>query len=222
MSRSVYFICNTPGTSGNFVGRMIKSIFPNNQIEITQQLVTADPPQSLTADYFYNNLTLPDGNLVVNVHFRPNYQRLREISPGCKIIVIKHTTHEIQAISRGLYKTYYQENYDLGAGPFYHSILNSHSHLFSNVNARPEDLSPMEKETFTRILAYHKLLDGFYNIEVPNDSDVLSLYFKDLFCDIAKVETQLETFTGYTFSESDKALNREVVNLNIQSSFLIR
>ncbi len=222
MSRSVYFICNTPGTSGNFVGRMIKSIFPNNQIEITQQLVNVDPPQLLNAEYFYNNLTLPEGNLIVNVHFRPNYQRLREISPGCKIIVIKHTTHEIQNISRGLYNTYYRDSYDLGASSFFHNIINSHSHLFSNPNVRPENLPPSEKEIFVRILAYYKLLDSFHNLAVPNDSDVLGLNFKDILYDISKVETLLENFTGYTFTESVKSLNREVINLNIQNMFVIQ
>lgn len=225
MARMTYFICSTPGTLGNFIGRSLGGLLAQDNAEILINPLAHEDPSiltsdQLTADYFYNNIQVPDeGTFIINSPFRPNYQLLKQRFPECKIIVITHSVHEIQHISRSLFRHYYVESYEITSEPFFRKIINDHSWLFSSTDLLPDQLTRIEKEIFVKILAHQMLLSGFHCLTIPNDPDVLEIKFDKIFYHIETVESQLETFTSKTFTESDRTVNRTLSREFIKKYF---
>ena len=217
-TRQVYFICSTPGSSGNFVGRLIRSLIDTGLMELTPHTFSQPAPDVLTPEFFYANLTIAEeGNVVVNVPFRPDYNTLTSRFPGCKIIVLTHRLQDCETLARGLVQSYYIDGYEFGSAPYFNQIIQNHSHLFSNVNALPTELTRKEQLILNKIVAYHKLLDGFYTLNVPSDSNILEVKFNDLYFNTTQVESQLEQFTGGTFTESQKSMTKTLTNAYINN-----
>lgn len=220
-----YFICSTPGTLGNFVGRSVKALLSDDNAELLINPLDHQDPNiltsdQLTADYFYNNIQVPDnGTFVINSPFRPNYEILKQRFPECKIIVISHMVQEIQHISRSLFRHYYVESYEITSAPFFNKLINDHSWLFSGTNLTPDQLTRIDKEIFVKILAHQILLAGFHCLTVPANPDVLEIKFDKIFYHVDEVEAQLESFTGKTFIESDKKINRDLTQEFIKKYF---
>jgi hypothetical protein len=171
----VYFVLGTPGTSVVFLSQLL-GLFVNakgpygstvNQMEWLQE-----PEGIITPEFFYDNITVT-GHFprVFSVSSKPNFEKLKSRFPNAKFVVITHTINEIEHISNYFYETYYNGTLDETVLEIFRSILSSHSHLFSNLEATPDTLTLKEKETFKKIIQYQKLLDGYTNItELETDS----------------------------------------------------
>jgi hypothetical protein len=217
-TRQVYFICSTPGSSGNFVGRLVRSLIDTGLMELTPHTFSAPAPDVLTPEFFYANLTIAEeGNVVVNVPFRPDYNTLKSRFPGCKIIVLTHRLQDCETLARGLVQSYYIDGYEHGSAPYFNQIIQDHSHLFSSVDLLPTELTNKDRVILNKIVAYHKLLDGFYTLDVPLETNILELKFNDLYFNTAQVESQLELFTGGIFTESQKAMTATLTTAYINS-----
>ena len=218
MTRKIYFICSTPGTLGNFLGRNVRALLADENAEIifsTETNVSAS-----SSEDFYSNITVPEtGTFVINCPYRPDFNIMKQRFPDCKIIVITHTLPEITHLSRMFFNSFYVDEYETIAGPHFKKILEDHSWLFSNVNATPLELTRKEVDIFIKIITYHKILDGFHSVIIPNDPNILEVKFSDLVFKIAEVESKLENFIGKTYLESDKAVNREVMALFFNDYF---
>lgn len=224
MARQTYFICATPGTLGNFLGRVLKDLLSADTADIifpfTEDQTGILASDDLTPEYFYNNLQVPDeGTYIVNSPFRPNYDILRQRFPECKIIVVSHSVQEIQLISRALFRDYFMALYEAGAEPFFRKIINDHDWLFSSNDVTVENLTRIEKEIFVKILAHQKLLDGFHCLTIPADPGVIEVKFDKIFYHLSDVETQLETLTGNTFTESEKLLHANLIQGYVKRYF---
>lgn len=231
VSREIYFICSTPGTLGNLVGRMLRSTIGNVDPFLSNNTFQVPEPEKMTADFFFTNISVPEtGNVVINAPFLPNYEILNQRFPGCKIIVITHELYRCNDIASSFFQTYYNDAYDFGADYHYKNILQSHAHLFSNLDAKPWELSVIEKHTFIKILAYHKLLDGFYCHKFPSDTtNVMEIKFRDIYSNIESVEANIEAFTGKPVPAEDRLINKELaaeffagyINKNINNRYII-
>jgi hypothetical protein len=195
----VYFVCATPGASGNFLITLIRSLFlvTDTRLQPTFLSTTPDP---ITRDFWFDNVDIGDAT-VVHVPFRPDYEKLKTRFPGCKIIVLTHTLPECNTIAMNLWEGFYKAAYEFGAEPFFRHVLETHSHLFSSTTLTPDQLTPIEANTFIKILSYQKLLDGFFCLDIPDDSDIIELTHRDLYINPAHFRTQLESFTGRVFDE---------------------
>ncbi len=217
MSRKIYFVCSTPGATGNFIGRLVKNTIGDVDPTRVENVFLQPTPEFLTSDFFYDNIVVPDeGNVVINSGFLPNYEKLNERFPGCKIIVITHSLQDCTQLAKGLFKSFYIDDYEYAQIP-YEKILSLHPALFKNPSLKPWELSQKEKAIFIKILAYHKLIDGFHSAEIPNDPNVLEVKFSDIHFNTAKLESDLESFIGNTISESDKALNRQLSRIFVEN-----
>lgn len=218
MTREVYFVCATPGTTGNFVANLLANLIGGVDPTTRRWTFQETAPEVLTPDFYFDNILIPDtGNVVMNIPFTPNYEKLNLRFPNCKIIVLTHSLLSCRNIALSYFKTFYFDAYEFGAEPFFRSILKEHANLFSNTDAAPWDLTDKERHIFHKILSHQKLLDGFHAVEIPNDPNVLELKFEDLHFNTALVEQKLELFTGQTFSTVDKENTRRLVTTFIQN-----
>lgn len=214
MARTVYFVCSTPGSLGNFVGRVLRGLHADENAVIIPKPVFENEPEVLTREYFFNNLSLPEeGTFIVHAPFRPDFETMKSRFPGCKIVVITHSVQESTHLAKIFFKTFFVNDYEAGAEPFFRKVLTDHNWIFSNVNATPADLTKKEKEVFVRIIAYQKLLDGFHSLTIPTDPDVLEIKFGDLIFKVPQIETALENFTSKVMLASDKAINSEIMQM---------
>ena len=216
----VYFICSTPGTLGNFIGRSVNALLSDQNAQIIVNPLGPNASPFFTPEFFYDNLQIPEeGTFIVNIPFRPDYEILKQKFPECKIIVITHLIQDITHISRAFFRHFFLESYEAGAEPHFRKIIEDHHWLFSSTFVTPEELTRTERDIFARIIAHQKLLDGFHNMTVPTDPDILRIRFEKIFYHYSEVEAQLENFTGKTFTEYDKSLNRELTQAFIQKYF---
>jgi hypothetical protein len=204
-TRQIYFICSTPGTSGNFIGRLVRSLIDEHRLELNQHIFDQQSPETLTSEFFYSNITIPEeGNAVVHVPFRPDYDTLTSRFPGCKIIVMTHQLQECDSLAKRFFQSYYIDAYEYGAEPNFRKIIQNHLHLFSNSEVLPWEFTKKERSMFVRILSYHKLLDGFHSLLIPDRPDVLEVTFRDLYFNPSLTQTKIEQFTGIAFSQAQK------------------
>lgn len=213
MSREIYFVCASPGTSGNYVSRLLNDLTSFAITDFTEITFAQSTEEPITRDFFFDNFIVPgDSNTILTIPFRPDYEKLSSRYPNCKIVVVTHSLHECTNIARAYYKSYYQDAYEAGAEPFFRKMIAVHSHLFSDVNCTPGTLTAKEIETCVKILAYQKLLDGFHNLTVPVSESVLEIEFKKLFFDQEHVEQQIEQFVGVQFTEQLKNMSRQLAD----------
>lgn len=220
MSRNLYFVCATPGSSGNFISRLINTVCQGTEILDFNSISYTQPLSGqLTKDFFFENCIIPDGDRVVSVPFTPDYQKLNSRFPECKIVVLTHRLEDCNHIARAYYQSFFVEAYEISSSQFFAKILQDHSHLFGDTNATPSELTETEKATFIKILTYQKLLDGFFCVNIPQDSNVLKIEFKNLFLNPSIVQAQIENFTGLTFGPVEQTLLNDLTSHYIQRYF---
>ena len=221
MTRKLYFSCATPGSAGNFVNRLIRGLDPDTEyLDFSAITYSQTPPTVITKEFFFENIQIPDtGNYIVSVPFTPDYDKLNTRFPDSKVVVLTHSVEECNTIARAYYQSYFKESYEISSEPFFRNILQTHSHLFSNVNATPDELSDKEVSIFIKILSYQKLLDGFHSHVVPVSSNVVELKFRNLFLNTTDTEQRLEQFIGSTFNETARALTRQMTLYFIEQYF---
>lgn len=215
----VYFVCATPGSSGNFLVKLLRNLVAM-PAGMTKPTFSQTPPDTMTRDFWFDNVEV--GNEVaIHVPYYPDYQKLRDRFPGCKIIVMTHTLPECTTLAATLWKSFFKESYEFGAEPFFKDILDTHSHLFSSTTLTPDQLTPSEIKTFVKILEYQKVLDGFHNLTIPSDTDVIEIKHKNFYFQPAEVRSQLETFTGCTFTEPAVLFHNEIVSIYLENFFIM-
>lgn len=216
MSREIYFVCSTPGATGNFIGRVIKNAIGNVDPTAINHVYLQPQPEVISSDFFHDNITIPEsGNVVINSGFLPNYEKLNNRFPGCKIVVITHSLQETTQLAKGLFKSFYIDDYEHSRDA-YERILRLHPSLFKDHSLKPWELPQKEKTIFIKILAYHKLIDGFHSADILDSPSVLEIKFSDIHFKTQKVEADLESFTGKTIPEPDKELNRQLSKFFIE------
>jgi hypothetical protein len=213
----VYCVCATPGSSGNFLVKLIRNLI-GASAGMTPNTFSLPKPDIMTRDFWFDNIEIGD-NPVVSSPYRPDYQKLQERFPGCKIIVTTHIVSETIALARNLWEGFYKNSYEFGAEPFFRTILETHSHLFSSTTLTPDQLTKSEISTFVEILRYQKILDGFHNLTVPTEPNILEIKHRSFYFQPELVREQLETFTGYTFTEPAITFHNELVLRYIENSF---
>ncbi len=215
---SVYFICASPGSSGNFLGKLMHNLVGSTSDQLIQPTFDQPVPNEITADFWFDNVNIGSGT-VIHVPFVPNYTKLRNRFPGCKIIVLTHLINECHSIAANLWNGYYKAAYNFVSEPDFRKVIQNHSNLFSNPNATPYSLTNEEVNTFIKIIAYQKLIAGFHCCNIPNDADVLEIKHKDLYFNRIKVRTDLENFTGNTFQQNAIQLHEDLAKGHIESFF---
>lgn len=195
----VYFVCATPGSSGNFLVKLIRNLL-GSPGGLTPPTFLQTPPTPMTRDFWFDNVEIGD-NPVMHVPFRPDYQKLKDRFPGCKIIVMTHSLTECGTIALHLWEDFYKDAYEFGAEPFFREIIESHSHLFSSTTLTPDQMTKKEINTFIKIVSYQTLLEGFYSLTVPTDPDILEIQHKDFYYQTALTRSRLELFTDTTFTD---------------------
>jgi len=217
MSGPIYFICATPGSSGNSVVRLFRSIIEASSV-LEPVTFLQTPPNIMTPEFWFENVD-PGLNQVVRVPYRPDYAKLKERFPGCKIVVVTHLLPECTSLALTLWEGFYKDAYEFGAEPFFRSILENHSHLFSSTELTPYQLSSTEINTFVRIVAYEKLLDGFHCLTIPDDADILEITHKDFYYNRPYVKAQIETFTGATLQQAASEVYDQIAEARIDKFF---
>jgi hypothetical protein len=218
MTREVYFVCATPGTTGNFVANLLCNLLGGIDPSTRQWSFQETTPEVLTPAFYYDNVLIPEtGNVVINIPFTPNYEKLNLRFPNCKIIVLTHSLLSCRNIALSYFKNYYIDAYEFGAEPFFRRILREHANLFSNTDAAPWELNEKERHIFHKILSHQKLLDGFHSLEIPADPNVLEIKFEEFHFNTALVEQKLELFTGRTFSPTEKERTKQLVTTFVQN-----
>jgi hypothetical protein len=187
---------------------------------MSQPTFSQVPPSPMTRDFWFDNVEIGN-DVVIHVPYYPNYQKLRDRFPGCKIIVMTHTLPECNTLARNLWNGFYKDAYEFGAEPFFRRILENHNHLFSSTTLTPEQLTNSEINTFIKIVSYDKLLSGFHCLTIPSDADVIEIKHKDFYFEPAEVRSQLETFTGYTFTEPAILFHEEIVSIHLKNFFTL-
>lgn len=215
---SLYFICASPGSSGNFLGKLVHNLIGSTSDQLIQPTFNQPVPSEITADFWFDNVNPGQGN-VIHVPFVPNYTKLKDRFPGCKIIVLTHLINECYAIAANLWKGYYLAAYDFVSEPDFRKILINHSNIFSNVNCTPDQLSKEEVNAFIKIVAYQKLIAGFHCCPILNDVDVLEIKHKDLYFNRQLVRNNLEMFTGMTFQDPGVKLHEDLARSHIETFF---
>lgn len=211
MSGTKYFVCATPGSSGNFVSRLISGLTGASIVDFVELTYGQPVPDVITREFFFNNVQITtDSDVIVSVPFRPDFEKLDSRFPGCKIIVVTHALQECTNIARAYFKSYYGDTYHMGAEPFFRKMINDHSHLFTDVSCTPDTLTQKEYEICVKILAYQKLLDGFHSLSIPNNSNIIEITFQNLFFNLDFIQQQLEQFTGLPFSEREKTISKQL------------
>lgn len=215
---SVYFICASPGSSGNFLGKLIHNLIGSTSDQIVTPTFNQPEPEEMTSDFWFDNVNIGNAT-VVNVPFVPNYEKLNARFPGSKVIVLTHLINECYSIALNLWEGFHVKSYELGSEPHFRKILTSHSNLFSDLTATPDQLTRTEISTFVKILAYQKLIAGFHCVNIPQDPNVLEVKHRDLYYNRSKVKQDLELFTGQTFSEPAANLYDQIARDHIESFF---
>lgn len=223
MTRELYFVCASPGTTGNFIGKMIKNAIStgtNSEIILLENSFNAPTPEVLTADFFFDNIIVPeDDSVVINSPFIPNYEKIFSRFSDAKVVVVTHSLTDCLNLAKTFFKSYYVFNYEFGADIHFKKIIDAYPHLFKNPDVTPNQLTLKEQNIFIKILEHQKVVDGFHSLEVPTNPNVLEIAFRDIHFNNHKVESQLEQFIGKTFSAADKVLNRELSNHFITQYF---
>ena len=217
MSGPIYFICSTPGSSGNSVVRLFRTIIEASSV-LEPVIFLQTPPAVMTPEFWFENID-PGANQVVRVPYRPDYAKLKERFPGCKIVVVTHLLPECTTIALTLWEDFYKDAYEFGAEPFFRAILENHSHLFSSTALTPDQLSTTEINTFIRILSYEKLLDGFHSLTIPTDPDILEITHRDFYYNRPHVKSQVETFTGATLTQAASEVYDQIAEARINNFF---
>lgn len=195
----VYFVCATPGSSGNFLVKLLRNLL-GSPGGLTQPTFTQTPPAVMTREFWFDNVEIGDSP-VVHVPFRPDYEKLNARFPGCKIVVMTHGLPECNSIALDLWNDFYKDAFEFGAEPFFREIIESHSHLFPNKTLTPDIMTKFEINIFVKILTYQKLIEGFFCLDIPVSPDVIEIKHKEFYHKPAQVRAQLESFTGCTFNE---------------------
>lgn len=217
MSNPIYFICATPGSSGNSLVRMFRTVIETTSA-LTPVTFLQTPVSPMTPKFWFENVD-PGTNQVVHVPYRPDYAKLKERFPGCKIVVMTHLLTECNSIALSLWEGFYKNAYEFGAEPFFKQILETHSHLFSSTTLTPDQLSNKEINTFVKIVAYEKLLDGFHCLTIPNDPDVIEISHKDFYYNRPQVRSQIEAFTGSVFRQAEIDVYDQIAEAHINNFF---
>jgi len=217
MSSPIYFICATPGSSGNFLVRIFRNLIGASTV-LTPPTFLQEPTGPMTRDFWFDNVD-PGQNQVMHVPYRPDYAKLKSRFPGCKIIVLTHLVSECNNLSLNLWEDFYTAAYEFGAEPFFRQTLEAHSHLFSSTTLTPDQLTKKELNTFIKIIAYQKLLDGFHNLIIPTDPDVIEITHRDLYYNRAQVKSQIETFTGFTLRQAESDMYDQMAQSHIEGFF---
>lgn len=211
MSKTIYFVCASPGSSGNFVSRLISGLTGATILDFVELTYSQPAPNIMDRDFFFDNVLVPeDTDTIISTPYRPDFNKINSRFPGSKIVVITHALQECTNIARAYFKSYYRDTYELGAEPFFRKMIADHSHLFSDIACTPDSLTQKESEICIKILAYQKLLDGFHSLVIPNDNNIVEIKFQDLFFNLDSVQQQLENFTEHVFSEREKAVSKEL------------
>jgi hypothetical protein len=213
----IYFVCSTPGGSGNLVMTMVRNLI-GAPVSYTPQSFASTPPRPMTKEFWYDNIQVNDSP-VIHVPFSPDYAKLNQRFPGCKIIVMTHTLPECDTLAVNLWEGFYRNSYEYGAEPFFREILESHSHLFSSTTLTPDQMTPIEIGTFIKILEYQKLIQGFFCLTDPNVPNVIMMKHKDLYFNTAHFRSQLESFAGHVFSQVAIDLHEETAKNYIENFF---
>jgi hypothetical protein len=217
MSSPIYFICATPGSSGNFLVRIFRNLIEATS-ELTQPTFLQEPTGPITRDFWFDNVD-PGLNQVIHVPYRPDYTKLKSRFPGCKIVVVTHLISECNNLSLNLWESFYKAAYEFGAEAFFKQTLEAHSHLFSSTTLTPDQLTKKELNTFIKIIAYQKLLDGFHNLTVPTDPDIIEITHRDLYYNRAQVKSQIESFTGFTLRQAESDMYDQMAESHIAGFF---
>ena len=113
MTREVYFVCATPGSTGNFVANLLSNLLGGIDPSTRQWTFQETAPEVLTPDFYFDNILIPDtGNVVMNSPFTPNYEKLNLRFPNCKIIVLTHSLLNCRNIALSYFKTFYFDAYE--------------------------------------------------------------------------------------------------------------
>jgi hypothetical protein len=209
-----YFVLGTPGTATTFLAHLVRCYVDEGSSypALVNQFEFSTPPGDIiTPDFYYENLEI--NNNLVNIFSlatRPNIEKLRIRFPSSKIIIITHTLDEIAYIANYYYKAFFCDVYDAGADIHFKEILTTHSHLFSNVDASPFELSAKEEETFKKILQYQKLIDGFHNINELDSENLIKISFSDIIFRPVVLE-KLSNFLGKESPTSAVSFYQETV-----------
>lgn len=195
-------------------------ISQGGEASINQYTFSLPEPEILTSDFFYENIQIPEtGQLIINSPFRPDFEKINSRFPDAKIVVVTHKLHELSKISRIFFKSYYEEGYETMSSSQFRKILLDHPSLFSNTQATPSQLSTTEREVFIKIVAYHKLLDGFYLAEIPSDPNVFEIQYGEMFYDKETTKSKLELITGKTFTQDFSKVYDDIAELQLRFYF---
>jgi hypothetical protein len=198
--KKLYFVLGTPGTSTTFIAHLLRhyvDVGSSYPALVNQHTFSEPPGEIITPESYYNNLII-DNNLnnIISLSMKLDIERLRIEFPDSKIIVVTHSLSEIEYIANFLYKTYFIETYDSGAAGPFKEILKQHSNLFSNIEASPSELTFKETEIFKKILQYHKLVDGYFNISYEESENLIKIPFSDILYQRNKVLEKLSNYIG--------------------------
>jgi hypothetical protein len=201
----IYFVLGTPGTSVIFLSQLL-GLFVNakgpyggtvNQLEWINE-----PEGYVTPEFFYDNITYTGYfPRIFSVSAKPDFEKLRSRFPNAKFVVITHTLNDIRLITNYLVETYYKNLSDPHAEINFRNILQTHSHLFSNINCNFDDFSENEKEIFKRIIQYQKLLDGYLNITETESDSLIIIPYNDIRFKAQQVLEKLSSFVGVGIPE---------------------
>lgn len=219
-----YFVCYSPGTSGAFIASLVAQIVNNtdrkfeftpngnshaNMVDANGGIDWARAPSPVTAEYFYQNVfTFNSARpMVVQTHFKPVWTTIAERWPTFKVIMITHTDKDLEEIAASLFYKYYLDEFDSVAREAFLNVINVQApHAFSRNITSPKDMTDDEIKLFTKIIAYHKITDGYMYPEIPEKykDQVLNLKFKDITTDKDGTLNKLSTFLGMSIPEITK------------------
>jgi hypothetical protein len=204
--KKLYFVLGTPGTSATFIAHLIRhytDVGSSYPALVNQYTFSEEPREVMTPEFYYNNLVINKSlDNIISLSMKPDIDGLLDKFPHSKIVMITHSIDEIEYIANYFFKTYYLETYDSGASEPFREILRNHSNLFSNVEAAPSELTVKETKTFKKILQYHKLLDGYFNITHIETDNLIKISFSDILYQRNKVLDKISNFTGVTTPET--------------------
>lgn len=209
----IYFVCFTPGTSGMFVGSLLKQMINEFQIVennastgtvfvngLAPDIEYTTAPFPLTSQYFFNNyeILVPRMISVCSVPIYPNFEIIQEKWPNAKVLLITHTLDEISDISKRLFYDFYLDGFEITASVPYYKILETNANLFSDTRKHPSELTDHERQTFIKIIESHRLLDGFHKPLENTPNNVFVLPYNTLLTNMDQTFDLLTEMTGIT------------------------
>lgn len=200
VSQPIYFIISSAGTAGNIIGDMIHATYLDNNMPALLNTYTydVDVPDVLTEDFTYDHIQVDNSThaQIINLHVYPNCTKLRERFPDCKIIIITHNICDIvYNFSHNVYRAFYVDLYDAGISkPWFDDIIASHPRMFSNPNIRPDELAGEELLAFKMLIQHQKLMDGFWNVDVPETAT--EIRFFDIIRNPTATKSAMVSFLG--------------------------